>query len=128
MDASESGMVFRIRPPHSNPDARIARSVSKVWLIQPSRFLTTTKRFFGPIVCVTFGWLALRWVGGVIAFAKSWPWCEFSPPPQQAYVLAVAGGISFGIAPLWFLGSFVYMGWKWFRTREARNPSAVFKA
>lgn len=93
-----------------------------------SKLIAPTKRFFGPIVCVIFGWLALRWVIGVIAIAKLWPWCEFSPPPQQAYVLAVIGGISFGIAPLLFLGSFVYMGWQWFRTREARNPSAVIEA
>ena len=86
-----------------------------------TRFFTTTKRFFGPIICVTFAWLAFRWAAGVIAFAKLWPWCEFSPPPPQTYVLAVIGGISFGIAPLWLLGYLVYSGWQWFRTPEARR-------
>ena len=86
-----------------------------------TRLLTTTKRFLGPLVCVTFAWLFVRWLGVIVATAKLWPWCEFSPPPQQAYVLAVIGSISFGIAPLVMLGALAYMGWQWFRTPEARR-------
>jgi hypothetical protein len=71
-----------------------------------ARFLTMSKRFFGPIICVTFVWLAFRWVAALFKFAQLWPWCEFSPPPAQAYVLAVIGGISFGVAPLWLLAVF----------------------
>lgn len=81
-----------------------------------------TKRFLGPIICVTFVWLFLRWAAGIIAVAKLWPWCEFSPPPPpQAYFLAVVGGISFGITPLWLLGYFAYIGWRWFRTVDVRR-------
>jgi hypothetical protein len=83
--------------------------------------LTTTKRFVGPIICVAFTWLFLRWSGIVITAAKLWPWCDFSPPPQQAYVLAVIGGISFGLAPLWLLGYFASVGWQWFRIPEAHR-------
>ena len=80
-----------------------------------NKLIGITKRFLGPIVCVTFGWLALRWAAGIIAVAKLWPWCGCSPVPPQTYFLAVVGVISFGLAPLWLLGAFVYLGWQWFR-------------
>jgi hypothetical protein len=86
-----------------------------------ARFLTMAKRFFGPIICVTFVWSAFRWIAAFFKFAQLWPWCEFSPPPAQAYVLAVIGGISFGVAPLWLLAVFANIGWQWFRTPAARR-------
>lgn len=85
------------------------------------KLVTTIKRFLGPIICVTFAWLFLRWTAVIIATAKLWPWCEFSPPPQQAYVLAIIGGISFGLAPLWLLGYFAFLGWQWFNVPGARR-------
>jgi hypothetical protein len=77
-----------------------------------------TKRFLGPIVCVTFACLAVHWAVGIAAFARLWPWCEFSPPPPQAYFLAVVGGISFAIAPLWMFCALAFMGWQWFKTPQ----------
>jgi hypothetical protein len=79
-----------------------------------------TKRFLGPIICASFGYLLVRWAIGIVAVARLWPWCDFSPPPPQTYFLAVVGGISFGSAPLWMFFPFIYMGWQWFKTPETQ--------
>jgi hypothetical protein len=89
-----------------------------------TKLAVEAKRFCGPIICVTFAWLFIRWTGAIIAAARQWPWIEDPAPgpiPSQVYVVAVLLGISFGIAPLCMLGSLAYLGWQWFRTPQAQN-------
>jgi hypothetical protein len=86
-----------------------------------TKLVTTTKRFFGPIICIYFSWLFLHWTNVVVLAAKQWPWCNVSPPPPQTYVVGLLLGITFGVAPLVILGTLAFMGWRWFRTPEPRG-------
>ncbi len=86
-----------------------------------TKLIATIKQFLGPLICVAFGWLAFRWTAGLIAFAKLWPWCDCSlPPPPQTYIITVAFSI-IGVCPLVIFSSFIYTGWRWFRTAEAHR-------
>lgn len=87
------------------------------------KLITTAKQFLGPLICVAFGWLAIRWTVGFIAFAKLWPWldctwggCSYAPPQPQTYVITASVAV-IGLCGYVMLGSFVHMGWRWFRSR-----------
>jgi hypothetical protein len=89
-----------------------------------TKFIAMIKQFCGPLICVTFAWLAVRWTVGLIAFAKLWPWLDCSwggcslPPPPQTYFLAVVFAI-IGACVYVMVGSFIYMGWRWFRIPQS---------
>jgi hypothetical protein len=81
--------------------------------------VTEGKRFFGPLLCLVAGYATFACLRFTTLLILTWHW-GLTTPPSVSYI---SGGLVaiIGLASAWLCGTFVWLGWQWFRERGSRR-------
>ena len=101
-----------------NLDGRLCHTQSNQgasqFIINTQRLITESKRFFGPILCLAAAYATFACLCFTTLLILTWHWGQ-TTPSRVSYISGVLVVATFGLAPAWFCGCFVWLGWQWFR-------------